>query len=107
MMIVISAVAIMLGVGVAAARLKARSSAYKAMAAEYAFKEELFAKHIKQVIRMADETEEACRESTEESKNHSGFNRLQVMASSACLSRRPPNTRTTSPDSRPRPIGTR
>jgi hypothetical protein len=82
LMIGISAVAVILGVGIAAARLKARSSAYRARAAEYASKEELFTKHIKYVVKMAAETEEAARDCTEESRNHSGFDRLLVVANS-------------------------
>ena len=80
LMIAIAAAAVLLGAGVAAVRLKSLSSAYRSRAVDYAVQERLWADNTQRLTKLIDDSERIDREFKEETRRHSGLDRVLLIS---------------------------
>ena len=83
LVLTMAAGAVLLGVGIAAVRLKSRSSCYGLRAVDYAFKEQIFAKQIELSTKMAEESKRIDQEYTDETRMTSGVVRVLMISQGA------------------------
>lgn len=85
LLIVVAVSGTLLGVGIGAARLKSRSDYYSSRATDFATKEALYAKYVKELEAMAADVERVTAEYSNEAKRRSGLERVVLVATSRLL----------------------
>lgn len=85
LLIVVAISGTLLGVGIGAARLKRRSDYCRSRAIDFATKESLFAKHVKELEAMAAEQEHVDKRYSDQAKRQSGLERLYLVGARRLL----------------------